>query len=226
MDGDAPGAAARHLAAEVRRGEGTGRGGVDARRDAAARAAHLGGSSVRQRSRERFPEAVRTGLPWDPSAPVHIDGTQIRIRGYIDRLDLSGDRRHARVTDYKSGKYPNKSPQIQGGAELQRCLYAFAVKTLIETLPEVEACLVYPRGSEQAMVLDDTEETLAELVTYLNAARSHFVDGRTPNGPAAEERWYALAFALPAGGKNSYLNIKRPLAERALSPLPVLWEAP
>ena len=171
-------------------------------------------------------EAARTGLPWDPSAPVTIDGTQIRIEGYIDRLDVSGDRRHARVTDYKSGRAPKKSPQVQGGAELQRCLYAFAVKTLIETRPEVEACLVYPRGDEQAMVLDDTEETLAELATYLNAARSHFTDGRTPNGPAAEERWYALAFALPAGGKNRYLNVKRPLAERALSPLPVLWEAP
>ena len=179
--------------------------------------------SVREKD---SPEAVRTGLPWDPSAQVYIDGTQFRIRGYIDRLDLSGDRRHARVTDFKSGKYPRKTPQMQGGAELQRCLYAFAVKTLIDTLPEVEARLVYPRGSEQAMVLDDTEETLAELATYLNAARSHFVDGRTPNGPAAGERWYALAFALPAGGKNSYLKFKRPLAERALSPLPVLWEAP
>ena len=177
--------------------------------------------------REKNPlEAVRTGLPWDASAPVYIYGTQIRIRGYIDRLDLSGDRRDARVTDYKSGKYPNKSFQMQGGAELQRCLYAFAVKSLVETRPEVEARLVYPRASGQAMVLDDTEETLAELVTYLNAARSHFVDGRTPNGPAAEERWYALAFALPAGGKNSYLNVKRPLAERALSPLSVLWETP
>ena len=35
----------------------------------------------------------RTGLPWDPSTPVYIDGTQIRIGGFIDRLESVGGRK-------------------------------------------------------------------------------------------------------------------------------------
>ena len=63
---------------------------------------------------ETLSPETRAGLPWDPAAPVHIDGTQIRIGGYIDRLDLAVDRRQARVTDYKSGRAPGKPPQIDG----------------------------------------------------------------------------------------------------------------
>ena len=165
-------------------------------------------------------------LPWDPSTPVHIDGTQIRIGGFIDRLDLSEDGSLARVTDYKSGRAPNKPIQMNGGAELQRCLYGFAVRSLIRTRPEVEARLVYPRGGDQAMVLEDTQETLKELAAFLQAANTHFVKGKTLSGPAAEDRWYDLSFALPAGAKESYLKTKRSSAGRVLAPLPILWEAP
>ena len=172
------------------------------------------------------PSSGRARLPWDPSAPVHIDGTQIRIGGYIDRLDLSDDRRRARVTDYKSGRVPGKPPQIDGGAELQRCLYGFAVRSLIATRPEVEARLVYPRSDDPALVLDDTEETLAALAGYLEAARMLFVDGNALSGPPAEDRWYDLSFALPAGAKDGYLRAKGRLVERSLAPLPILWETP
>ena len=167
----------------------------------------------------------RTDLPWDPSTPVYIDGTQIRIGGFIDRLDLSGDGNLARVTDYKSGRAPGKPIQMNGGAELQRCLYGFAVQSLIETRPDVEARLVYPRGGGEAMVLDDTHEKLRELAAFLKAAATHFVEGKTLSGPAAEARWYDLSFALPAGAKESYLTTKQPSTGRALAPLPILWEA-
>ena len=168
----------------------------------------------------------RTRLPWDPSAPVYIDGTQIRIGGFIDRLDLSEDGRLARVTDYKSGRAPGKPIQMNGGAELQRCLYGFAVRSLIRTRPDVEARLVYPRGGDQAMVLEDTQEKLKELAAFLQAAAAHFSNGKTLPGPAAEERWYDLSFALPAGAKENYLKAKRSSVDGALTPLPALWEAP
>ena len=168
----------------------------------------------------------RTSLPWDPLTPVYIDGTQIRIHGFIDRLDLSDDGRLARVTDYKSGQAPDRPIQLNGGAELQRCLYAFAIRSLIRTRPEVEARLVYPRGDDQAMVLDDTQGKLKELAAFLQAAATHFVNGKTLSGPAAEDRWYDLSFALPAGAKESYPETKRPLAGRVLAPLPDLWGAP
>lgn len=166
------------------------------------------------------------GPPWDLRTPVYIDGTQIRIGGFIDRLDLSEDRRLARVTDYKSGKYPGKPPQINGGAELQRCLYAFAVRSLLPARPEVEARLVYPRSGKPALVLDDTGETLAELVRYLNAATDLFVDGKTLSGAAAADRYYDLSFALPGRSREMYLKIKGPASAMALMPLSQLWEQP
>ncbi len=34
---------------------------------------------------------------------------------------------------------------LQGGKELQRCLYAYAVKALLGEAVEIEAALLYPR---------------------------------------------------------------------------------
>ena len=164
--------------------------------------------------------------PWDVSTPVYIDGTRIRIGGFIDRLDLSEDWRRARVTDYKTGRYPGKPPQMNGGAELQRCLYAFAVRSLIPARPEVEARLVYPRSNEPALALDDIGETLAELVKYLNAATDLFVEGKTLSGAAAADRYYDLSFALPGRSKEMYLKTKGPLSAMTLKPLSHLWEQP
>ena len=171
-------------------------------------------------------EAVRAILPWDPASEVIIPDTMIRIGGSIDRLDLSVGANQARVTDYKSGKRPRTLPQVKGGAELQRCLYAFAVKRLIATQPQVEARLLYPRTDATPLFLDDPEGTLEMLSGYLAAACSLFVDGKALPGPAAFEDWYDLAFALPGGAKESYLEMKLPLAEAALAPVAPLWEKP
>ena len=165
-------------------------------------------------------------LPWDPMSFVSIPGTSIYIGGSIDRLDLAGDKSHARVTDYKSGQLRGRPPQIRGGSELQRCLYAFAAKILLDTEPEVEARLLYPRRGNQVLTLDDPEETLRRLGQYLVVASESFMGGRTLPGPAAEERWYDLAFALPGGAKESYLATKRPLATDALAAIAPLWGEP
>ena len=76
--------------------------------------------------------AARNDLPLDPARKVEIPGAGVFIQGHIDRLDLSGDGSRARVIDYKTGKPRAKMAEvvIDGGGELQRCLYAFAVKTL------------------------------------------------------------------------------------------------
>ena len=70
-------------------------------------------------------------IPWDAEAPVAIPDTGFRIRGHIDRLDISGDGRNALVRDYKTGRVPKDDIVLDGGRELQRCLYAFAVKALL-----------------------------------------------------------------------------------------------
>ena len=175
---------------------------------------------------ETLSEDARAALPWDPGSEVIIAGTTVRIGGSIDRLDLAGDRTCARVTDYKSGKLRGRPPQIKGGAELQRCLYAFAVKRLIATQPQVEARLLYPRKSNSALLLDDPEGTLKRLTRYLAAASASFAQGKTHPGPGADERWYDLAFALPGVAKESYLATKLPFAAEALAGIAPLWEEP
>ena len=84
------------------------------------------------RSVEDLTDERRALLPWDPTTPVVIPETTVAIGGSIDRLDLDGAGTIARVTDYKSGKPPGKKqPVLKGGAELQRCLYAYAVRSLV-----------------------------------------------------------------------------------------------
>jgi hypothetical protein len=89
-------------------------------------------------------------LPWDPLTPVVIPGTTLRIGGSIDRIDLAAAGDMARVTDYKSGKPPRhgSEPIVKGGAELQRCLYAFAVRSLLPGVSSISSRLLYPKGAD------------------------------------------------------------------------------
>ncbi len=167
-------------------------------------------------------EEARLALPWDPATPVAILGTNIRIGGSIDRLDLAGDLSRARVTDYKSGKL-RKPPQLKGGGELQRCLYAYAVKALVAVHPEVEARLLYPRSDARILPLDQPEATLDKLTEFLLAASAYFVAGKALTGPAADESWYELALALPGGATESYLQTMAPLVARELALVVPLW---
>ncbi len=60
----------------------------------------------------------------------------VRLRGTIDRIDLSADRRRARVLDYKTGKLPRglRDDALAGGEALQLPLYLLAAEKL---LPDV-----------------------------------------------------------------------------------------
>ncbi len=171
-------------------------------------------------------EEARARLPWDPLVPVTIPGTHIRIGGSIDRLDVAGDGSRARVTDYKSGKLRSAPPQLKGGAELQRCLYAYAVKALVTQHPQVEALLLFPRRDGRGLQLENPDATLDRLTSYLNAAIASFSGGAALPGPAADEKWYDLAFALPGGAKESYLAAKLQLAAQSLASIAPLWGEP
>jgi len=175
---------------------------------------------------ERLSDEFRARLPWDPRSAVEIPGTKMRIGGSIDRLDLAGNQSHARVTDYKSGKLRGRPPQIKGGAELQRCLYAFAVKTLITGRPLVETRLLFPRTGNPPYPLKDPDATLETLAKYLAAASDSFAAGKTFPGPAVRESWYALDFAMPGGAKESYVETKLQMVELELSAIAPLWRAP
>ena len=91
------------------------------------------------------------------------------IAGYIDRLDIAGDGKRALVRDYKTGRPPRTDIGLDGGHELQRCLYAFAVKALLGDDVAISASLLLPARPVD-LQLDDPEAALAEITAYLRAA--------------------------------------------------------
>jgi RecB family exonuclease len=101
--------------------------------------------------RELRPADRRTSGPWEPDQPVLLPGTDIKIRGSIDRLDLRASAIAVRVADYKTGQRP-KSPEdisVAGGAELQRVLYSLACRQL---LPDTKQC---PEATAKSMLPSD-----------------------------------------------------------------------
>lgn len=162
--------------------------------------------------------------PWDASAPVTIPDTGFNIAGYIDRLDISGDGKRALVRDYKTGRPPRGDIRLNGGRELQRCLYAFAVKALLGDDVAISASLLYPRELVD-LQLDDPEAVLTEITGYLRAARTSLSGGAALPGPDTGGDYDDLAFALPANASATYCKRKLPAATERLGEVAQVWEA-
>ena len=173
---------------------------------------------------ERDP-AEEITAPWDTTASVEIPGSGLQISGYIDRLDLSSDGRRAVVYDYKTGEPPKKPFVLNGGKELQRCLYAFATKALLAEGVTVDASLIYVRH-EVTFTLDDPDGTLIELSTYLQRARDSLGAGLCLPGPDTGDDLDDLSFALPANAAKGYRARKLAAARERLADAALVWEAP
>ena len=162
--------------------------------------------------------------PWDANATVEIPGAGFRIAGYIDRLDISGDGCRALVRDYKTGRPPTGRITLDGGKELQRCLYAFAVKAMLGDDVTISASLLYLRDGVD-LQLDDPEATLLEIAGYLCAARANLVSGGGVIGLDAGGAYDDLAFALPANARAAYCERKIAAATQRLGDAACVWEA-
>lgn len=162
--------------------------------------------------------------PWDAATPVAIPETGFAIKGYIDRLDLSGDGTRALVRDYKTGRPPKDDISVDGGRELQRCLYAFAVKALLGADVSISASLLYPRTGTD-LQLADPEATLGELTGYLQSANTSLSAGHALIGPDTGGTYDDLAFALPANAGATYCKRKTPAATELLGDAALVWEA-
>ncbi len=174
-------------------------------------------------------EAKRNDLPWDPTLRVEIPGAGgVFIQGHIDRLDLSGDGAQARVVDYKTGRLKRNMAKtvIDGGRELQRCLYAFAVQTLLGRRVSVESALMYPfaeDGEQSFFPLPDVDATLERVAGAIALARGALEAGLALPGVDAADAYNDFRFLLPASA--GYLPRKRPLAEERLGEAANVWEA-
>jgi hypothetical protein len=175
------------------------------------------------------PERDRHNLPWSSNQRVEIPGTGLHIRGLIDRLDVAGDRSAARVIDYKTGRLKNKQAGvvIDGGKELQRCLYAFAVKKLLNADAKIEAALLFPRaadGDEALFSLANVDEVTTDLAHFIKLARVNLENGLAFPGKDAADEYNDLAFALPANAKGSYLPRIQPLLKERLGEAAEIWD--
>jgi hypothetical protein len=174
-------------------------------------------------------DADERGLPWDRARLVEIPGTGIRIEGYIDRLDLAGDLKRARVIDYKTGRLTRNMSDVvvKGGNELQRCLYAFAVKSLLGADVKVETALLYPgvaEGDQVLFPLKDVDTVLDRLADAVMLARRSLLSGAALPDVDANDQFNDFAFAYPASP--IYLPRKMPSAKEQLGEAAKIWDEP
>jgi len=168
-------------------------------------------------------EGDEVNCPWDQKTLVAIPGLDLKLRGKIDRLDLDATSTKARVIDYKTGRCPSEEPGLKNGRELQRCLYAVAVKALLAQVVVVEAALLYPGLEGNLFSLPDLTIQTGELVRFLQLAEQLLRSGRCVFGMAAESRYNDLAFALPANADGVYFSQKGAARDALVGGLRSLW---
>lgn len=172
-------------------------------------------------------EAAQPDLLWPLTAEVVIPGTDVRIRGSIDRLDFNSVRNGVRVSDYKTGTEPPKAQDIVigQGAELQRVLYALAARELVPDNPRIIARLVF-LGDERPKQykLNDVDRAIADVGVHVLAAIDNLRRGVSLPGPDAKEDWNDYRLALPAT-RASYLQVKKAAFSRAFGNFALIWSA-
>ncbi len=165
------------------------------------------------------------GLPWSPGSEVVIAGTTIRIRGSIDRLDLTAEGKAVRVSDYKTGVEPKKADKIVlgGGTELQRVLYALAARQLLPDAPRVVARLVFLGDDEpHPYKLPDVDQAIADIASHVMAASALLRQGMALPGLDAREPPNDFRLALPAATP-AYFQIKQTALGRAFGDFSNVW---
>ena len=95
---------------------------------------------------------VEAGFGVGHDSPVVWDEeTQLRFRGYIDRVDVSADGSSALVIDYKTGRSQfydglNQDP-IDRGRHLQLGVYSLAAKQLVPLASRIQAAYWFATGA-------------------------------------------------------------------------------
>jgi hypothetical protein len=164
-------------------------------------------------------------LPWDHASEVRIDldGTVLRIKGYIDRLDIASDGSEVIVRDYKTGAPVSSDTVLGGGAELQRCLYAYAARSMLGTDVAVRSTLVYPKkGVEREMA--DLDGAMTQLAASMCSAYRSLLNGNCLPGPDCGGTYDQFTFLLPANAASGYSKRKYAAVVATLGEATAVWE--
>jgi hypothetical protein len=164
-------------------------------------------------------------LPWDPTIPVEIPGTPVRLRGTIDRLDMRSNPLAVRVTDYKTGIPPKNAARIviDGGRELQRALYTLACRQLLDEEPRVLARLLYLAGEPLEVKLQDADAALVRIGDFVSEVVALLHKGNAVPGRLAYDKSNDLRLAFPASP--GYERRKRIAFDRVAGSLNKFWSA-
>jgi hypothetical protein len=167
---------------------------------------------------------IREDVPWEQDREVRIPGTDIRVGGIMDRLDVLKNGRKAYPVDYKSGNTPEGVEKfvLNGGKELQRPIYRYMVKAVLGEEVEVESALLYPFTGTYAP-LPDTGEAIDLLAQYVAVARDLLLEGSIVAGIDAEDAFSDTKFALPSQADAVYLARKEGARYSTLTGLADLW---
>ncbi|MGL4555965.1 MAG: PD-(D/E)XK nuclease family protein, partial [Afipia sp.] len=149
--------------------------------------------------------------------------------GRIDRVDIAAGGRGVRISDYKTGATPRRPDKIvlDRGKELQRVLYAIAIKQLVPDTSQIITRLIYLDGESPPFSLSrDALEAAADDVTrFLDKACELLERGHACPGPAARESYNDMRLALPAE-LDAYLARKAKAFGNLARDLDALWSTP
>jgi ATP-dependent helicase/nuclease subunit B len=110
------------------------------------------------------------GLEGQPVLVIHSDGGELRLRGFIDRIDRGPDGR-LRVIDYKAGSTPISARDLVEGRRVQLALYALAARQALG-LGEVSGGFYWHIGPARASSLK-LEKFEGGMEAALQAAADH-----------------------------------------------------
>jgi ATP-dependent helicase/DNAse subunit B len=173
-------------------------------------------------------ESSDPSSPWQSALQVLIAGAGLRFSGRIDRVDLRADA--VTISDYKSGKVPRNpgSIVIARGNELQRVLYAMAVRQLLPDVRSVASRLLYLAEETAPCALEGEalDNAIAEVTQFVALACEMVRNGATVRGEDAHEKSHDdLRLALPAD-RDAYLRRKQRTFAEANKALLSLWSRP
>ena len=146
----------------------------------------------------------------------------------MDRVDIRSDRSGVRISDYKSGAAPKNADRIvlSQGRELQRVLYALAVRQLVPH-SSIVARLVYLKDESSPISLRGgaLDAAIGETIAFVETARRLLEAGSAIPGPDAKDKYNDMRLAHPAD-LDGYFQSKQAAFARRSRDLSRLWSRP
>jgi hypothetical protein len=174
-------------------------------------------------------ESIETSGPWPGNREAVIGQTKLRLGGRIDRVDLGQDGDRIRISDYKTGATPSAAARVvvAGGRELQRVVYAVAVRQLLPALTAVISRLIFlgEEATSADLKGEELDRAAQEVGDYLDLACALLKKGHACPGPDAQDPYNDLRLALPAD-RAGYFQRKGAAFRDACRELSPLWGKP